>query len=105
MSFSTQAQKTLDSLNSISTDNFVSDAERIQVKQAATNLVARLEKPWETITNITMFTPVVLNVWRVASDLAMFHKWYQDSAESKKSTSELAKMTGCDEALMSRQHS
>lgn len=74
--------KIIADLDSITVDRFSSDAERYAAKEAARQLLSRLETPFERGWTLTFETPVLIAALQVCLKLGIWTAW-RDASQDK----------------------
>jgi hypothetical protein len=68
-------QETIRQLDSLQSDQFATDAERFEAKEAVRRLLNRLETPFEQGWRLSFETPVLIAGVQTMLDLGIWKKW------------------------------
>jgi hypothetical protein len=72
---------TIKQFNSIQPDQFTTDVERYEAKEAARRLLSRLETPFEQGWRLSFETPVLIAGVQTLLDLGIWQKWNEANKE------------------------
>jgi hypothetical protein len=77
---------TIRRLDSLQPDQFTTDAERFEAKEAARRLLNRLETPFEHGWRLSFETPVLIAGVQTMLDLGIWKKWTEANKEKTGAT-------------------
>ncbi|MCJ1386033.1 hypothetical protein MMC17_009158 [Xylographa soralifera] len=95
------ADQVIESLKQIDRRSFETHDQYARAVVAVKDLLARLQTPWDHIHRLTWKEPAYIAALKVATDINLFTSW-QASDSDPKTVSELAAMSGVEEALLVR---
>lgn len=94
------SKETITKLDSITPEDFATDAERYEAKEAARRLLARLETPFERGWALAFETPVLVAGLQLGLDLGIRPAWASEHEKSGEAPQELGTISGwCTEEL------
>ena len=114
----------MQTLSNLDRSNTCSNAERVQIKEALSAALSRLETPWETavriaftqvgltraptktvlICKLSKSQPALAATLKVCFDISLFQRWVQEYRGGQANGEDLAKLVGVEPSLLRRLH-
>ncbi|KAJ2900959.1 hypothetical protein MKZ38_002194 [Zalerion maritima] len=92
----------ISSLSGLSSASFLSEADRIRVRDALFETLRKVQSPWDLAWEQNWVNPATNAAIKTLIDAGVFTKWNETNPDSTKTCAQLAEMTGAEEELVRR---